>query len=112
MGIAKPVKILNKRQTVYELDPPYKRCGGDGEHKFVVTSKAIAWTGQPAPSPPGEGLFSEGFFAGYTGGNPREVLIFPSNGENITDMGEIGGSYDEPEAEISALRDMGYTIQG
>ena len=76
------VKVLNERQTVYRLSPAFDSYGS--KHEFVVASASLP------------GL-----------GHAREVLVFPSDGEGISEFGEIGGSYHEPNGHVSALADMG-----
>ncbi len=83
-------KILNDRQTVYRLVPAFVSEDWDGvetSHKFVVASCA-------------------------TMGYQSEVLVFPSDGESVTDFGEIGGSYGEEQGHVSALKRMGYRLGG
>jgi len=89
-NVATPVKVLSDRQTVYKLSPAFVRTDWDGNeisHEFVVVSGAHT-------------------------GHASEVLVFPSNGESVTDYSEIGGSYGETQGHVSALKDMGYSIGG
>ena len=85
MKTALIVKVLNDSMSVYKLTPAYTGWNGDENHEFVVASCA-------------------------TQGHPREVLVFPSDGEGIASYSEVGGSYDEPNGHVSALKDMGYTV--
>lgn len=105
-GKAVIVRELNPRQLLLRLDPPARLgYGREWTTEFVVSSKALAWTGVAVP------LGSSPFMNGFSGGNPREVLVFPAREDgSIRELLEIGGSYDEPDGHVSALAGMGYEL--
>ena len=105
--VAQVHKVLSEKQTIYKLVPPFESTDWNGTpqvHEFVVASKAHAWN---PSAPPGKTSFA----AGFLGGNPHELLVFPSNGETIGELVEIGGSYECPGGDAEALGDMGYSIE-
>jgi len=91
--LAKVHTVLSNRKTIYKLSPPFVASeynyGAedyiDVVYEFVAVSCAVI-------------------------GYKNEVLVFPSDGKSITSWSEIGGSYDEEEGHVSALKKMGYEI--
>ena len=77
-------------QRLYRLDPPINGNDWDGDAKgpfeYVVVSAVMATFSGP------------------------ETYIFPADAEgNITDFGELDGSYRGGMSHEKALRDAGYT---
>ena len=90
------VRSINERQALYRVSSPVRfydsKSGSESEATFVVASKPMNC-------------------AGFLGGNPAEILVFPaSESGEVLSYGEIGGSYNE-ESHESALADMGFPVR-
>lgn len=80
-------------QRVYQLDPPLEG------HEFVVVSAVdTSWIYAGLEMPPW--------------GGSCETFIFPSDGEEITDYGELEGSLKGTMSHEEALHAAGYTVEG
>jgi len=101
------VRSINERQALYRVSSPVRfydsESDSESEATFVVASKSMNWTGDRTA----RGSFG----AGFLGGNPAEILVFPaSESGEVLSYGEIGGSYNE-ESHESALADMGFPVR-